>query len=227
LLIAFLFSQCANPDQNVGWESYGGNKKGNRYSPLSQIDTANVKGLKQSWMYDTGENHGDKGAEIQCQPIVVNGVLYATTPQLKVFALQASTGKQIWKFDPFKNEEPRVHANRGVCYWEEGEDKRILFTAGSKLFCINAITGEQIKTFGVNGTVDLHTGLDKNLGRDIQELSVIATTPGVVYKNILVIGSTVSEFGDAAPGHIRGFNVITGDLEMGIPYHTATWRNRL
>lgn len=204
---------CKQETKNEDWPSYGGNKKGNRYSNLNQINTHNVKNLKVVWTYTTGENIGtEKGLEIQCQPIIVKGILYGTTPQLKVFALHADNGKQIWKFDPYEKDEPQFHVNRGVAYWEQGDDKRILFSAGSKLYALNAMTGKPIKDFGTNGFVDLHTGLAANLNRDITQLSVVATSPGVVYKDILVIGSRVSELGDAAPGDIRGFDIKSGKL---------------
>lgn len=197
------------------WPVYGGNNAGNRYSPLDQINVANVSQLKVAWQYHTGENSdpNERGYEIQCQPIIVDGVLYATSPKLKVFALDAATGKEVWRFDPFEYIEPRYHQNRGVVYWRENGDERIFFTAGSSLFALNAKTGELKADFGEGGIVSLYTGLDEGLDHDVSKLMVIATTPGVVYKDILIMGSRVSEFGDAAPGHIRGFNTRTGKLE--------------
>jgi quinoprotein glucose dehydrogenase len=201
---------------------YGGNKKGNRWSPLTQINKSNVKDLQVAWSYDSRDKQDtgqprQRPREIQCQPIVVNGILYGTTASLKVFALKAGTGEEIWKFEPEKDEQ-KFNTNRGVVYWEDGNDKRILYTAGSKLYALDALTGKPAAGFGVNGRVDLHEGLDANLGHGVGDLSVTATTPGVVYKNILVIGSSVSESGDAAPGHIRGFDVVTGRLKW--TFHT-------
>jgi len=196
-----------------GWPVYGGNNSGNRYSPLDQINTSNVKQLKTAWVYNTGENSdpSKRGHEIQCQPVIVNSIMYGTTPELKVFAVDAATGKEIWKFDPFKNEEPGYHQNRGVVYWEDGDDKRILFTAGSFLYTVNALTGEPVPVFGRNGKVELHEGLG-NTGHDLKDLMVIATTPGIIYKELLILGSRVSEFGDAAPGHVRAYDVRTGKI---------------
>jgi quinoprotein glucose dehydrogenase len=130
------------PDTGKDWPNYGGNKAGNRYSPLNQINTGNVKNLEVAWMYDASEkpdpnNPGRRGGRaIQCQPIVVNGILYGTTPELKLFALKAGTGEQLWKFEPSKND--RLNSNRGVVYWENGNDKRILYTVGSSLYAVNA-----------------------------------------------------------------------------------------
>lgn len=229
-----ILESCQAPDRNksntdvqrkdLDWPVYGGNNAGNRYSPLTQINKENVQQLQLAWTYDTGENNNPKerGRDIQCQPIVVHGILYGTTPQLKLFAVHAATGEQIWKFDPFADPEkqPRFHPLRGVMYWEDGDDKRILYSVGASLYAINAISGELIESFGVHGTVDLHEGLgDKEtLGHDVSNLSIRSTTPGVIYKDLVIMGSSVSEAGDAPPGHIRAFNVRTGKLEW--VFHT-------
>lgn len=217
-----IISGCANKDDS-DWPNYGGNKAGNRYSSLKDINTGNVKNLKIAWTYDTAEdsahNKIGRNIEIQCQPIMVNDILYGTTPLLKLFAINAATGKEIWKFDPFKDKEPRAHPSRGVTYYESGNDKRILYTAGSFLYAINALTGELIKDFGKGGMADLHEGLSTDsLGHDVTNLYVTATTPGIVYKDIFIIGSSVSERGDAAPGYIRGFDAKTGKLKW--VFHT-------
>ncbi|ADB39943.1 PQQ-binding-like beta-propeller repeat protein [Spirosoma linguale] len=203
---------------NDDWPTYGGNNAGNRYSKLTQINTGNVKNLKLAWSYDTGDNKdvSQRGMDIQCQPIVVNGVLYGTSPRLKLFAVDAATGKQRWQFDPFADPDtkPRFHPMRGVMYWEDGNDKRVLYTVGSFLYAINADTGKPVESFGKQGKVDLHEGLgDKEtIGHDVENLSIRVTTPGVIYKDLLITGSAVNEGGDAPPGYIRAFNVRTGKL---------------
>src|SRR5690606_24627550 len=128
--------------------------------------------------------------------------------------LNAATGEEIWKFSP----DDVGYINRGVMYWEDGGDKRIFYTVGSNLYAVDAKTGELITTFGDNGIVGLHTGLDDGITNDVSKLRVRATSPGVIYNNTLVIGSAVSESGDAAPGSIQAFNVITGELEW--VFHT-------
>lgn len=204
------------------WPTYGGNKAGNRYSPLNQINTGNVKELQVAWMYDASEkpdpnNPGmSRNRAIQCQPIVVNGILYGTTPELKLFALKAGTGEQLWKFEPSKSD--KLNSNRGVVYWEERTNKRILYTVGSSLYAINAQNGEIIKSFGVDGKVDIHEGLQTNMDHNVSVLSVNATSPGIVFKTTFILGSAVSESGDAAPGHIRAFDVVTGKLKW--VFHT-------
>ena len=199
---------------------YGGNKAGNRYSPLKQINIENVNNLQVAWSYnsdsdqDTLNMKKKRSKSIQCQPIVVKGVLYGTNPDLDLFAVDAATGKEIWTFSPSsKLNKSHITANRGVVYWEKENDRRVLFTIGSVLYAINADNGLIIPDFGNNGTVDLHEGLSDNLENDVNELAVSATTPGVVFKDLLILGSSVSERGDAAPGHIRAFNIVTGKLE--------------
>ncbi len=197
---------------------YGGNKAGNRYSPLTQINHDNVKDLEVAWTYfannppDTVGGKVPIGREIQCQPIVVNGILYGISAELNLFALNAASGKEIWKFIP-NDDKLRPHVNRGVMYWEHEGDKRIYYTAGSFLYAIHAELGTIITTFGMNGKVDLHEGLAEGVDHEVKNLRVNATTPGVIYKNTLVIGSSLPEGGDAAPGHIRAFDVITGKLK--------------
>lgn len=202
------------------WPNYGGNKAGNRYSPLTQINTQNVASLAVAWMYDASEKPDANGRRperaIQCQPIVVDGVLYGTTPDLNLFALKAGTGEPLWRFEPSPND--RRNSNRGVVYWQSGSDKRILYTVGSSLYAVNAETGKSITSFGTEGKADLHEGLQTNLDHDVSKLSVNATSPGIVYRNTFIIGSSVSESGDAAPGHIRAFDVVTGKLKW--VFHT-------
>jgi len=198
---------------NEDWPLYGGNKAGNRHSPLDQINLKNVNELQVAWTYHSESSITNKQihSEMECQPIVVHGVLYAVSPQLKLFALNAATGKRIWEFDPFKNTSPKITTCRGVVYWEEGQDKRIFFTAGSYMYAIQATTGLPVSGFGENGKTDLHTGLGDQY--DVNQLYVAATSPGIIYKNIIIIGSAVSEGGDAAPGYVRGFDVLSGHLK--------------
>ncbi|TLV02938.1 outer membrane protein assembly factor BamB family protein [Dyadobacter luticola] len=207
-------SNPAKPGED--WPVYGGNNAGNRYSSLTQINKDNVKNLQLAWTYDTGENKDttQRGMDLQCQPIIIDGIMYGTTPQLKVFAVDAATGKQLWKFDPFEGKRPRFHPARAVVYWADGDDKRILFTAGSTLHAINAVDGKPVSSFGKNGEVDFHGGLgdEKTYGYDPINFNIRNTSPGVIYKDLLITGSSVSEGGDALPGHIRAFNVRTGKV---------------
>ncbi len=206
----------------VDYPAYGGNKANNRYSPLTQINSENVKDLQVAWTYFANDKPDSTKQlpdprEIQCQPIVVDGVMYGTSAEMNLFALDAATGDEMWKFSPGKGKQS-FRTTRGVMYWESDNEKRILFTAGSFLYAVDAITGTSVITFGDSGRVDLHQGLSDNLDHDVNELSVSATTPGVIYNNTVVMGSTVSEGGNAAPGHIRAFDVVTGKLKW--VFHT-------
>nr|WP_293844068.1 PQQ-binding-like beta-propeller repeat protein [uncultured Arsenicibacter sp.] len=218
--VALNWQQSAPPVRQPGedWPAYGGNNAGNRYSPLTQINRNTVKNLQLAWTYKTGDNNdpAQRGMDMQCQPIVVDGILYGTSPRLKLFAVDAATGKERWQFNPFADpaKQPRFHPLRGVMYWEDGADKRILYTVGSSLYAINAETGKPVASFGKAGEVDLHEGLGdvETLGYDVNNYSIRVTTPGVIYKDLLITGSALNEGGDAPPGYIRAFNVRTGKL---------------
>jgi quinoprotein glucose dehydrogenase len=219
-IILLALAGCHNHGPSTDWPGYGGNKQNNRYSPLAQIDTGNVKRLTVAWTYNSADTAGGNKHphEIQCQPIVIEGLLYGIGPNLNAFAVNAATGKQLWSFDPFKGEQPRFNQCRGVTYWSspDGSDKRILYVAGTNLIALDAKTGLPVSSFGTNGRVSLFTGLDLN--HAVKDLYVTTTSPGVVYKNTIIMGSAVSEAGDAAPGYVRGFDVITGRLSW--TFHT-------
>jgi quinoprotein glucose dehydrogenase len=205
-----ILSSCSRGPRNQSdWPTYGGNQAQNRYSPMNQVNLEDVKNLEVAWTYhsvDTTERKGQR--ETQCQPIIVDGILYATNNRMNLFALDGATGKERWRFDPAKYGEVRYNQNRGAVYWADGQDRRILYTAGPVLYEVNAATGEPINSFGKGGRVDLYTGLDIN--HPVNHLFLSATSPGIIYKDVLVLGSTVSEAGDAAPGYVRGFDVRTG-----------------
>lgn len=187
------------------WKSWSGGNDGNRYSPLTQITKANVKQLKVAWEYHSGDADARGRTMIQCTPTVIGGVLYGTTPTLMAIALDAATGKELWRFDP---EGVRTRGvNRGVMYWEDGADKRILYSAGVFLFALDAKTGKPIPGFGAGGRVDM----SKELDRDPPGAFNGATSPGVVYRDLVIMGSSVGEGPRmAAPGHIRAYDVRTG-----------------
>jgi quinoprotein glucose dehydrogenase len=137
----------------TGWPTWSGGNDGNRYSPLNQINASNVAKLKPAWEFRSGDADARGRTAIQCTPIVVDGVLYATTPTLMAVALDAATGKELWRFEAKQVRGKGV--NRGVMYWAEKEEKRILYVAGTSLFALDAKTGKSIPGFGANGVVDL------------------------------------------------------------------------
>ncbi len=191
------------------WSVYGGGPESIRYSTLSQINRANVGQLRLAWSYDTGDAFPD--SEMQCNPIVVNGLLYATTPKLRVFALDAAKGTRVWVFDPNEGREVKSRTRiRGLVHWRG----RIYFAARQYLYALDATSGKPIASFGRGGRIDLREGL----GRDPETLSVSANTPGVVYKDLLIIGSLISEDLPAAPGDIRAYDLRSGKLRWA--FHT-------
>ncbi|HEY3838345.1 MAG TPA: PQQ-binding-like beta-propeller repeat protein [Bryobacteraceae bacterium] len=211
LALWFLVSWCAFAQSD--WPVYAGNSAGTRYSPLKQINRENASKLQVAWTYDTGD--ATANSEMQCNPIVVDGVLYATTPKLRLVALDAGTGKLRWSFDPFANEKVIGKSrNRGVTYWSDGKDKRIFIVARNYLYSIDAATGQLAASFGDSGRVDLRQGL----GREVQGLSISATTPGIIYRDMLILGSILPETLPAAPGDIRAFDVRTGKVRW--TFHT-------
>jgi quinoprotein glucose dehydrogenase len=188
------------------WRVNSGTADGRRYSPLDQINRDNVKQLEVAWVYRTDDMKSAPASTIQCTPIVVDGVMYLTTPGLKLVALQAASGRKLWEFDPFPGERARG-TNRGVSYWSDGREHRIFMGAGNYLHAIDAATGTLVTSFGKDGRVDLREGLD----RDVFSLSVIATSPGIVFEDLLIVGSMVGEGpGPSAPGHVRAYDVRTG-----------------
>jgi quinoprotein glucose dehydrogenase len=195
------------------WAAYGGGPERTHYSSLAQINRDNVKNLKVAWSYDTGDVFPD--SEMQCNPIVVRGVLYATTPKLRLVALDAATGKLRWSFRPTEGENAFYkQRNRGLNYWEDGDDHRLFYALNQYLYAVDADTGKAVETFGQSGKVDLREGL----GRDPKTQSASNTTPGVVYKDLLIMGSIVSEDLPASPGDIRAFDVRTGKIRWA--FHT-------
>ena len=183
------------------WASYLGDSGRSHYSTLSQITKENVKNLKVAWSYKSPDF-----GQMQMNPIVVDSMLYGVTAAMRIVALHAATGKEIWQF----GDSVKVwhSTSRGVSYWEKEDDKRILVTRGPDLFALNAITGNPISTFGKNGKIDMRSGMPKSAAKKF----VISNTPGTIYKDLIVMPLRLSEGSDAAPGDVMAFNVITGEL---------------
>jgi quinoprotein glucose dehydrogenase len=197
--MALLVGGCAAAPVNVDWSINGG--EGNqRYSPLTQVTRDNVKTLQPAWTYDSKDAF--TASEMQSNPVVVDGVLYATTPTMKVVAVDAESGAEIWKFDPSGGAPRSRFRHRGVAVHKD----RVFVTYRNWLWAIDKTSGQPIKTFGVDGRVDLREGL----GKPATGLSVSASTPGVVFEDLLILPSSVPETLPGTPGHIRAFDVNTG-----------------
>lgn len=208
-MVAFFLSLAASNGQEAyrTWQVYGGDAAGTKYSGLTQINRTNVQRLKPAWIYRCDDMRLRPASTIECNPIIIDGTMFITTAGLKLVALDAATGVQKWVFDPWGGQGARG-VNRGVTYWSNGADRRILFPAGNFLNAIDAGTGKLIPSFGASGKIDLRDGLD----RDVFFLTVGASSPGIIYKDMIIMGSIVG--GDSptpgAPGHIRAFDVRTG-----------------
>ena len=196
--------------QSADWPVYNGGRDGDHYSPLTQIVRANVHELKVAWTFDSGE----KGS-IQTNPLVIGGTMYAYTPTQKVVALDAATGALRWKFDSgIVGTQP----TRGLSWWTDGKENRLFAGVMNFLYCLDPVTGNPIASFGENGRVDLRKGLDRGLGGNYQEQSIVLTSPGIVYKDMIIVGGRNPETHPAPPGDIRAFDVHTGKLRWD--FHT-------
>ena len=209
-----IFALCsASFAEDTDWKYYGGPGQ-TRYSPLDQINRSNVAQLQEAWSYESGDSF--KGSEMQCQPLVVDGVVYATTPKSRVIALNAASGKLLWSFDPHEGRPVTNKVrSRGLNYWAEGKDRRIYFGVRNWVYALDAATGKPAPDFGKDGRIDLR----ENLGRPPESITTITlTTPGVVHKDLLIIGSLVPEGLPAGPGDIRAYDARTGTLRWS--FHT-------
>jgi quinoprotein glucose dehydrogenase len=193
--------------KDLDWPAYGGRSENNHYSGLAQINSSNVKQLAVAWTFDTGEEGG-----LQTSPVIVDGVLYGITPTQKVFALDAATGKLLWRFD---SGIKGTQADRGLSYWADGKDSEVLVGVMNFLYALDTATGKPIPTFGDQGRIDLR----ENLGREpATSQSVYLTSPGTVYKDLIIVGGRNPETLPAPPGDIRAYDVRTGKLRWS--FHT-------
>ncbi len=194
----------STPQQD--WPVYGGQAAGTHYSSLQQIDRGNVAKLKVAWTYDTKEKGG-----LQTSPIIVGRTLYAYTPTQKVIALDAATGALKWTFDSGIN---GTQPARGLAYWTDGKETRILAGVMHFLYALDAETGKPIPSFGEGGRVDLREGLRRNP----KDVSIALTSPGIVYKDLIIVGGRDPETLPAPPGDIRAYDVRTGKVRWS--FHT-------
>ncbi len=206
--------EVADITDYTNWGVYRGDKKGNQFTELAQIHAANVHKLELAWQYRTGD--ASDRSSMQCNPIMVDGLLYFSTSTLRAIALDAATGKEVWVFKSSEyNKDKKVFRgrSRGVTYWqsEDGTDRRIFHYVKNRVYAIDAKTGKLIDTFGQNGSgyIDLREHLDMKLN----EASIEVTTPGIVYKNTLIVASRVPEGYKSTPGHIRAFDAVTGQFK--------------
>lgn len=200
-LLFLALAAVTDASQPTGWPEYLGGPDRASFSALKEISRESVSRLERAWEFHTGD-----AGQMQCNPIVVDGVLYGATATNQVFALDAATGQERWRF---KDPAHEFGSNqRGVTYWASGDDQRILFNVESWLYAVDARTGKIIPGFGENGRVSLKSGL----GERAQDKWVTCTSPGTVFENLIVMPTRVGELGDAAPGYVQAFDVRTGSL---------------
>ena len=231
LCLAVLFFNsptCPAQTRATEWRFYGGDEGGTRYSPLKQVNRSNVGRLRRAWVYHTGELElGLKAAPFQASfsttPLVVGGVMYLSTPSSRVVALDAGTGRELWKFDPQEGRNVRgFNSHRGVAFWEDGKgrDRRVLFgTVDGRLYALNAETGKPCADFGAGGFVDLRANGAGASAND-PTWGARVTSPPAVYKDLVIVGWGLPESPSKGPtGDVRAYDVRTGRLVW--TFHTV------
>ncbi len=161
---------------STNWDKYNGDGARSHFTKLGQITRENVGRLKVAWTYSSvGADSVLEGTQMQCNPIIVDGILYGVSAKTQVFALDAATGKELWKTEIVDNGGT---TSRGVTYYTDGKAKIIFFGAGQWLYAINAETGELSQTFGNLGKIDLKAGINRPHADDY----VVSNTPNTIFK---------------------------------------------
>ncbi|MBK8389329.1 MAG: PQQ-binding-like beta-propeller repeat protein [Saprospiraceae bacterium] len=206
LFICIFFNSCIeSKHKNVDWLAYNGGDDCNHYSEADEINKENVDQLKVAWIYESeGADTVHHSTQMQCNPIIIDGILYGVSAGSQAFAISAQTGKEIWK--TAITEPTFTMTSRGITYWSNGAESRIFFGYGAYLYALDAKTGTIIKSFGKEGKIHLIEGIER-AGADAY---VVANTPPIVFENILIVGGRVSESAAALKGDIRAYDVITG-----------------
>ena len=200
ILYSWKLNNPVVPD-HAKWAEYLGGPDRSHYSSLVQINTDNVSKIRKIWEYKSGDS-----GQVQCNPIIVDDVLYGVTASNQVFALDAANGTQKWKY--VQPGEGTSNTNRGVTYWKDGDDKRILYGYNASLYALNAETGQLVKSFGDGGKVSLKAGLEANA----KDRYVVSNTPGTLFEDLIIMPLRVGEDGGAAIGYIQAFDVRTGKV---------------
>jgi quinoprotein glucose dehydrogenase len=208
LFLATVLAAQENHGAQQDWPAYGGNPEGTRYSPLTQINRSNVGQLRVAWQFDRGG--GLPSGRFQAQPIVVDGILYTVTPDSSLVALDGATGKLKWSWK--SGDRTSV---RGITYWTDGKEQRLFAAFGRYIYAVDPVSGKPFTDFGRGGRIDLHYDLD----RDPEQQSVSLTTPGVIYKDLYIVGGRTPESLPASYGDIRAYDVLTGKIRW--TFHTV------
>src|SRR5262245_24316302 len=204
----------------VEWPYYGGDQGGMKYSSLTDISAQNVQRLQVAWQWKHWETplqeFGTTPGFFESTPLMIDGVLYVTTPYNSIAALDAETGKELWRFDGEAYKLGQVLSAsgwklRGTAFWRDNGKVRIFLNSRHRLFCLDAQTGKPVTSFGNNGVISLTDGLAR-----VSDIShVTQSSPPVVYKDLVIVGSQVPDRVQQADpvGQVQAFNARTGKRE--------------
>jgi quinoprotein glucose dehydrogenase len=234
-IVVAVFPQAARA-QNEDWPAVGNDKGGMRYSPLAQIDATNVSRLEVAWTYHTGDAGPKNTTTIECTPIIVEGRMYVTTAKTQVACVDAATGREIWRFDPygpgmtFNPIRASGGVNRGVAYWSDakpqGKRRILLGASDGRLISLDATSGRPDPAFGKDGVVDLRLGIEW----DVSKINYGPTSAPAVFEDTVIVGFSNGEGQPNAPGDVRAFDARSGKEvwrfhtvpRPGEPFH-ETW----
>lgn len=222
VLIAVIFVHCNTVENRENsarnWMEYNGGPDRNHYSSLDQIKKENLADLEPAWTYSSGGLDTGKGqTQMQCNPIIIDGILYGVSAGSQAFAVDAANGKEIWK-TAFTDETSSM-TSRGVTYYADANSKIIFFGFGHLLYALDAKTGRPIPGFGTGGKISLREGISRPGADDY----IVYNTPGVIFEDLIITGGRVAEGATALLGDIRAFNVQNGKLVW--TFHTIPERN--
>ena len=238
-VVAFALQLGAQELRPVEWPYWGGDPANTRYSTIPDITPANVNRLGRAWEWNTGElpnaEYGTRPGPFENTPIMIDNVLYLSTPFHRVVALDAETGKELWAFDPeaWKGEEDNIGLkHRGVAFWRERGELRIFLNTDNRLFSLDAKTGKPVPTFGRKGVTSLTDGLRL----PVKKLHFSQTSPPVVYKNLVIVGSRIPDrlqYKFEPQGTVQAFDARTGKRawifntipQSSTDFGANTWEN--
>ena len=218
VMAAFVFASASPSAQD--WRYYAADQAASHYSPLDQITASNVARLAVAWEWKPGEKihpqFGTRPGAFQNTPLMIDNVLYVSTPYNQVAALDAATGRELWRYDPkaYEDGQPpngQGFAHRGVAAWRDGDRLRIFLNSRYRLIQLDAKTGAVVESFGSNGVVDLSEGLVWKINRK----HYTNTSPPIVYKDLVIVGNGVGDrlmYKNDPPGDVRAFHARTGKL---------------
>ncbi|MGX5819289.1 outer membrane protein assembly factor BamB family protein [Chitinophaga lutea] len=197
-LLLFALLACGRKPPSGEWRYAGGTPGQTKYAPFDQINRSNVSKLVVAWTYRSGNMSGN----VQGSPLMANGKLYVITPAQELVALDAATGKELWKFNPARKGEQFGGVNRGAAYWSDGQAAFVYYTAGSYLCAVNAQNGQPAPDFGDSGRISLNEGLVKPPG----EMGIISPAAPAVAGDVVIAGAMTW----SAPANVSAFDVRTG-----------------